>query len=131
MENKYLDRAKALREDPNVHYNCAQAVTATCAEECSLTREQAIKLGAHFGSGMKMAATCGAITGALMVIGLLGGGDEEYRAFMTAMKQNHEGMTNCGDLLKKNAELGGAKKPHCDGMVYEAVENVVKVLKLC
>ena len=76
MENKYLDRAKALREDPNVHYNCAQAVTATFAEECSLTREQAIKLGAHFGSGMKMAATCGAITGALMVIGLLGGGDE-------------------------------------------------------
>ena len=61
----------------------------------------------------------------------MGGGDEEYRAFMTAMKQNHEGMTNCGDLLKKNAELGGAKKPHCDGMVYEAVENVVKVLKLC
>ena len=29
MENKYLDRAKALREDPNVHYNCAQAVTAS------------------------------------------------------------------------------------------------------
>ena len=60
-----------------------------------------------------------------MVIGLLGGG-EEYRAFMTAMKQNHEGMTNCGDLLKKNAELVN-KKPHCDGMVHEAVENVVKV----
>ena len=35
MENKYLDRAKALREDPNVHYNCAQAVTATFAEECA------------------------------------------------------------------------------------------------
>ena len=68
MENKYLDRAKALREDPNVHYNCAQAVTATFAEECSLTREQAIKLGAHFGSGMKMAATCGAITLSLIHI---------------------------------------------------------------
>ena len=59
---------------------------------------------------MKMAATCGAITGALMVIGLLGGGDEEYRAFMTAMKQNHEGMTNCGDLLKKERRAGRSKK---------------------
>ncbi len=39
MENKYLDRAKALREDPNVHYNCAQAVTATFADECGMTRE--------------------------------------------------------------------------------------------
>lgn len=131
MENKYLARARALREDPAVHYNCAQAVTGAFAEECGLSQAQAIALGAHFGSGMKMAATCGAITGALMVIGLLGGTDDQYRRFMSAMRQNHDGMTDCADLLKRNAELGGAKKPHCDGMVYEAVSNVVDIMGLC
>jgi C_GCAxxG_C_C family probable redox protein len=128
--NQFLECAKALREDPNAHHNCAQAVLEAFAPECGLTQEQAAKLGAHFGSGMKIAATCGAITGALMVIGMLGGGDDAYRAFMTAMKDNHEGMTNCADLLKKNAATGCPKKQHCDGMVYEAVENVVKVMHL-
>jgi C_GCAxxG_C_C family probable redox protein len=128
--NQFLERAKALREDPNAHHNCAQAVLEAFAPECGLTQEQAAKLGAHFGSGMKIAATCGAITGALMVIGMLGGDDDAYRAFMTAMKDNHEGMTNCADLLKKNAATGCSKKQHCDGMVYEAVENIVKVMHL-
>ncbi len=128
--NQFMERTKALREDPNVHHNCAQAVLEAFAPECGLTQEQAAKLGAHFGSGMKIAATCGAITGALMVIGLLGGGDDAYRTFMTAMKDNHEGMTDCGDLLKKNATTGCPKKVHCDGMVYEAVENVVKIMGL-
>lgn len=128
--NQFLERAKALREDPNAHHNCAQAVLEAFAPECELTQEQAAKLGAHFGSGMKIAATCGAITGALMVIGMLGGDDDAYRAFMTAMKDNHEGMTNCADLLKKNAATGCPKEQHCDGMVYEAVENVFKVMHL-
>lgn len=128
--DKYMERVKTLREDPNTHHNCAQAVLEAFAPECGLTQEKAFKLGAHFGSGMKMAATCGAITGALMVIGMLGGGDDAYREFMTAMKGSHEGLTDCADLLKKNAATGCPKKEHCDGMVYEAVENVVKVMGL-
>ncbi len=128
--NPFLARAKALREDPNSHHNCAQAILEAFAPECGLTQEQAAKLGAHFGSGMKIAATCGAITGGLMVIGMLGGGDDAYRAFMNAMKTNHDGMTDCADLLKKNAATGCPKKQHCDGMIYEAVENIVKVMHL-
>ena len=128
--SKYLERAEQLRQDPNIHYNCAQAVTVTYADECGISADKAFQLGAHFGAGMKMAATCGAITGALMVIGMLGGGDGEYRSFMKFMRDHHEGMTDCGDLLKKNAEVGGSKKAHCDGMVYEAIEGVAKVMGL-
>lgn len=128
--DKYMERVKAIRADTTTHHNCAQAVIEAFAPECGLTQEQAFKLGAHFGSGMKMAATCGAITGALMVLGMLGGDDAAYREFMTAMKENHDGLTDCGDLLKKNAETGCPKKQHCDGMVYEAVENLVRVMKL-
>ena len=55
------------------HYLCSQAVLAAFAEECDLTEEQALKLGACFGSGMRKGEVCGACTGALMVLGSLYG----------------------------------------------------------
>lgn len=54
-------------------FNCSQAVLAAFAEECGITEEQALKLGACFGSGMRKGEVCGACTGALMVLGLLYG----------------------------------------------------------
>ena len=54
-------------------YHCSQAVLAAFAEECGLTEEQALKLGACFGGGMRKGEVCGACTGALMVLGLLYG----------------------------------------------------------
>ena len=128
--SKYVERAEELRNASDIHYNCAQTVVLTFAPECGITPEMALKVSAHFGSGMKMAATCGAITGGLMVIGMLGGGDEHYRAFMQLMRGGHENMTDCSALLKKNAELGRTKKEHCDAMVYEAIAGVAKVMGL-
>ena len=128
--NQYLEKAKALRQRTDMHFNCAQTLTVAFADPCGISQKKAFQMGQHFGSGMKMAGTCGAITGALMVIGMLGGGDEEYRAFMKLMKDHHEGMTDCKDLLKKNAEQGGEKKAHCDAMIYEAIEAVSQVMGL-
>ena len=62
------ERAAQLRNDPNVHYNCAQSVLMPFAEELGLTPEQANAISAHFGSGMRVGATCGAATGALMAL---------------------------------------------------------------
>ena len=67
----YVEKARALRADPAVHYNCCQAVLVTFADRLGLTPEQANALGAHFGSGMRHGSTCGAVSGALMVLGLL------------------------------------------------------------
>ena len=53
------------------HFHCSQAVLAAFAPECGLSHEQALKLGACFGSGMRKGEVCGACTGALMVLGLL------------------------------------------------------------
>ena len=44
--------------------------------------------------------------------------------FQRKMKENHNGMINCFDLLKANAQAGGQKKPHCDGMIKEAIELI-------
>lgn len=51
-------------------FHCSQAVLASFAEELGITEEQALKLGACFGSGMRKGEVCGACTGALMVLGL-------------------------------------------------------------
>ena len=54
-------------------FHCSQAILAAYANECGLSEEQALKLGACFGSGMRKGEVCGACTGALMVLGFLYG----------------------------------------------------------
>ena len=50
--------------------NCTQAVVSVYGPQFGLERETALKVAAAFGSGMGIGETCGAVTGALMVIGL-------------------------------------------------------------
>ena len=45
------------------------------------------------------------------------------------IKEKHEGMIYCADLLRVNAERGGERKPHCDALVYEMVELVEQILR--
>lgn len=50
---------------------CSQAVLSTFSEKFNLDKNIALKLSDSFGGGMgRMALTCGAVTGAFMVIGL-------------------------------------------------------------
>ncbi len=52
-------------------FNCCQAVLSTYGPRFGLDRELALKLAAGFGGGIgHQGETCGAVTGALMVIGL-------------------------------------------------------------
>lgn len=125
-----LERAKALRADPNVHYNCAQAVLIPFAERAGLSAEQAYALAVHFGSGMRSGLTCGAVTGGLMALGISGATDPaDAHAFLRKMKAGHDGVIDCAHLLAANAKTGTPKKVHCDGMVFEAVEAVAEILK--
>lgn len=127
---KYLERAKELRASVDPHYNCAQAVLVPFAEEAGFTTEQACAFAAAFGGGMQTGNLCGAFTGALMALGVLGIADRRNVVTLTKrMKENHDGTLLCVDLLRKNAEAGGQRKPHCDGMVYEAVSLVEELLQ--
>ena len=70
--NKHVERAKQLRDTAPQSNNCAQTIMRAYAEEMGLTEEQAAAIGCNFGGGMKCGGTCGAITGALMVLGTKG-----------------------------------------------------------
>ncbi len=52
-------------------YYCSQAILSTYASEMDLPVETALKLASGFGGGMaRQGKTCGAVTGAIMAIGL-------------------------------------------------------------
>jgi C_GCAxxG_C_C family probable redox protein len=62
-------------------FNCAQAVCAAYAPSLGLSREQALKIAAGFGGGLgRHGEVCGAVTGAIMVIGLKAGTIEAHDA---------------------------------------------------
>lgn len=56
--------------------SCSQAVLAAHAEGLGLPEGIALRIAAPFESGMGAGATCGAVTGALMVLGLRHIGEE-------------------------------------------------------
>lgn len=125
--SKYLERAKELRAIVEPHYNCGQSVVVSFAADAGLTEAQAMGICANFGGGLKRASACGAITGGLVVLGLFG--IDDPKEYYRALRADHEGMLDCADLLRRNKELGGEKKPHCDALVYECVDLVEKILR--
>lgn len=128
--SKYLDRAKELRSDPVLHYNCAQSVLVPFAEAAGISEEIAMKAASNFGGGMRMASVCGAFTGGLLALGFFGVDTPAVvQAFARKLKDNHDGTLECALLLKKNKELGLEKKPHCDAMVFECVSIVEEILR--
>ena len=128
--SKEMDRAVELRSRTDIHYNCAQTVLCAFADTLGMSEEEAFKLGSHFGGGMKMGATCGVITSGLMILGMAGKGETAVaKKYVDGFRERHNGVLNCAELLRINAEKGGTRKPHCDGMVYEAVTALEEMLK--
>lgn len=69
----HIHKANLLFEQK---YHCSQAVLGAFAEELGITEKQALKLGGCFGGGMCKGEVCGAVTGALMALGLKYGQSE-------------------------------------------------------
>lgn len=125
--SKYLEKAKELRAIVTPHYNCGQSVVLPFAAEAGLTEAQALGICANFGGGLKRGAACGAITGGLVVLGLFG--IDNPAEYYQALRASHDGMLECAELLRRNQELGGERKPHCDAMVFECVRLVEQLLR--
>lgn len=128
--SKYLEKAKELRAIVEPHHNCAQSVLMAFEDKIGISAEDAYKVAVNFGAGMKTANVCGAITGALMAMGLMGIDDPAcVKEVFDSFKAAHEGCVNCSDLLKISKDKGENKKTHCDNLVYECVQIVEKYLK--
>lgn len=127
--SEHMKRAEQLRGAMDRHYNCAQSVLIPFAKEAGIDEEDAYRIASGFGSGMKNGSVCGAITGGVMALGILGiDTPANTTKLFATVKKNHEGLVDCKDLLALNAKNGGEKGPHCDGMVYEVVAAIDEIL---
>ena len=129
-------------------FNCSQAILSAFAASFGLDEQTALKIAAGFGGGMgRMAECCGAVTGALMVLGLKYGGtspDREakeaayarVREFAHRFKAHH-GSLVCRDLLGcdistvEGREIAGQKSLFttiCPTLVRYAAEILEEIL---
>ena len=90
--------------------SCSQAVLTQYCELVGLEKTSALKIASGFGAGMQMGKTCGALSGAYMVLGLLLGGSgigtsegrrevSEAIVELTRKFRERNGTTDCRDLL--------------------------------
>ena len=127
--------------------NCAQSVFSAFALPHGLDEETAIKIATPFGGGMaRTGETCGAVTGALMALGLARGaatpeGKEEVyrlaREFMRHFEEKH-GSLLCRELIGcdistpeglQHAHESGVTKSVCPQLVHDAAEIVQAMLE--
>jgi C_GCAxxG_C_C family probable redox protein len=131
-------------------YNCAQSVLSVFAPRLGLDRALGLSISRPFGGGTaRMQETCGAVNGALMVMGLEWGkaaGDEARlkedmykvaRQFVMRFVSLH-GSVKCRDLLgwdistdegllaAKERDLFGTR---CEAFVRDAVNMLEEMLK--
>ena len=111
LAGETVDHAAKARDLFAGGYNCAQAVVGAFADELGMTQHQAVRLASSFGGGMGgMRETCGAVTGMLMVAGLLFGydspkddaGKKAHYAHVRALAEDfraQHGTLVCRELL--------------------------------
>jgi C_GCAxxG_C_C family probable redox protein len=88
--------------------NCAQSVLTAFAPDFRLDEKTAIRIAAGFGSGMGEGDTCGAVTGAYMVIGMKIRGEgktlQELKAEVKASVKRFNALfqEKCGSIYCRN-----------------------------
>jgi C_GCAxxG_C_C family probable redox protein len=131
----------------NHSFNCSQSVFSAFAPQFGVDKETALKLASPFGAGIaRRGEVCGAVTGALLVLGLARGADkpagkeEIYRLsqeFMRLFEEKHSALL-CRDLIDcdistpagwKKAKEAGKFITTCPVLVRDSAEIVQALLE--
>jgi C_GCAxxG_C_C family probable redox protein len=128
-------------------FNCAQAVFTPFAKENGISESHALKIASGFGGGMgRLQATCGAVTGAYMAIGVKHGkslgdkGDEKKEKTYSLVKtfdaefRKIFSTTSCRELLQCDLNTEEGKKYAADNKLTQkvcerCVEEAVKIVE--
>jgi C_GCAxxG_C_C family probable redox protein len=146
-----LSKAKEADNQFEKGYSCAPSVLSAYSEQFGLEKELALKIACGFGGGIgHTGRTCGAVTGAVMAIGLKHGqadaNDEESRQethklvkeFIDKFEALH-GSVECRELIGydlsdpdefESARASGIVEKKCHGFVYDAARILEDVLHL-
>ena len=146
-----MSRAEEAKKQFEKGFLCAPAVLLTYSEQLGLEKALALKIACGFGAGIgRMGRTCGAVTGAVMVIGLKHGqvnlADAESREktytlikeFVDRFTVLH-GSIECRELIGydlsnssdlKSARESGVFQNKCPSFVYDSARILEDVLHL-
>lgn len=127
------------------NFNCSQAVLTAFAPDFGLDEKLALMLGTEFGGGARNGEMCGAVSGALMVLGLKYGhfdsadNEQKSRAYAIAVEYTRRykeanGSIVCRDLLgydlTKPEEMERIKVQGLFGSVCPAaIKSAVEILE--
>ena len=127
MENK-IEEARARKRSGE--HNCAQAVACTYSDLAGLDEETLLAATHAFGAGMAtMEGTCGALTGAAVVVGLATGDRARSRVLIKDIMENfrkRNGSTVCREL---NGIGTGCPLRQCEDCVADAAEFLEEALR--
>ena len=110
---------------------CAQCTLVPWADALGYDEEELMRMAAAFAGGMFRGDTCGAVTGALMAIGLACGDDgqrteEKAAAFQAAFTERF-GSTICRELLGYDLSVPGElEKARESGKMTELCPDFVR-----
>ncbi len=112
-------------------FSCSQSVLAAFGPELGLPLLECLRVSSGFGGGMHQNGTCGAITGALMVLGLRHGPKEttdtarqkvyDHSAELFRRFQARCGSTLCTDLM-------GCDLSTAEGLQFARDNNLFKAI---
>ena len=139
--NKVQEAVACFKEE----YNCAQAVLSAFCEELGMDRTAALRVAAGLGGGIgRLQGPCGAVTGAILVIGLKYGSTERdkeakdktystVREFIRLFELRNQSYI-CRDLLgcgfgEEDRQIASERiKTICPKMVADAAEILESLL---
>ncbi|MHA1987048.1 MAG: C-GCAxxG-C-C family protein [Promethearchaeota archaeon] len=107
-------------------FSCSQSIVSAYGTEFGLDREKALKISTGFGGGMgRLGGTCGAVTGAIMVIGLKYG-----RVTIEDMESKEKTYELVREFIDKFKEINGStscnKLLDCDINTSEGVRHAME-----
>lgn len=142
-----MDRELNAVKTFKVGFNCAQSVLTTFSDQFGLDKDTACRLACGFGAGMgRLQRTCGAVSGAYMVLGLKFGSFEPdnidepkgltYAAVREFTKEfeRRNGTTDCMELMgidfvRDDQSLAASRVDEiCPKLIKDAVEIVSHIL---
>jgi C_GCAxxG_C_C family probable redox protein len=127
-----MDRVERTLTYFTQDYNCAQSVLAAYGPQLGLDRETATRVSAPFGGGIGgTGETCGAVTGALMVIGLwhsqhrsaTGPDRDVYKVAQRFLERFRErnGSTACKALLGVDLSAPGGREQASERALFTSL----------
>ena len=120
-------------------YNCAQSMLTAYAEDFNLEKETALQMAVGFGGGIgRLQETCGAVSAAVMLLGLASGFKEEdsrpkinevyetVRRFVDDFTRQY-GTIKCRDLLNCDLSSEEGQKYFKEHNLKENCRNYVRL----